>query len=323
MSNRHWDDEGFFYPKSVPIPVEGGIVARTRQGQRFGATWWAGRWIAVLESFGWESRLERGRRYARLGQVISIDLAPGHVRARVQGSRPRPYEVSIDIQPLDDAAWERVVAALAERAIFAARLLAGEMPSDIEEAFAAAGTSLFPSSARDVKTHCSCPDSANPCKHIAAVYYLLGEAFDRDPFVIFRLRGRTQEEIVAALRARRAAEATGKESAGAEAPPQAPVAEGEPVAEPLEACLDRYWSPAEPLADMQFSIAAPDVSLALLKRLGEPPFWPRMLASLGPIYEAVTAAALNLAFGDVEPRDERTINREGAKDAKRQKTKNG
>lgn len=294
--SRYRDEE--FYPRSVPISVQGGIVARTGRGQKFGATWWASRWIGMLESFGWESRLQRGRAYARRGQVISIDLAPGHVRAHVQGSVPRPYSVSIDVQPLSDEAWERVTQALAERAIFAARLLAGEMPQDIEEAFAAAGTSLFPTSAREIKTRCSCPDVANPCKHIAAVYYLLGEAFDRDPFILFRLRGRTQEEIVTALRARRAAEA-GPEPA---APPAEAVAT--PAEAPLEACLDRYWSPAEAIDDMQFSIARPAVPLALLKRLGDPPFWPSgdqapsLQASLGPVYEAVTRAALDLAFGE-------------------------
>jgi uncharacterized Zn finger protein len=307
--SRYWNHDGEFYPRSVPIPVEGGIVARTGRGKKFGTTWWAGRWIAVLESFGWDSRLQRGRRYARAGQVLSIDLAPGHVRARVQGSRPKPYNVTIDIAPLDDAAWERVIEAMAERAIFAARLLAGEMPQDIEDAFAAAGASLFPASSRDVKTHCSCPDWANPCKHIAAVYYLLGEAFDRDPFVIFRLRGRTQEEIVAALRARRAA-GSDEEVAPAVAPAQAV---GEPAAEPdppLEDCLDRYWSAPEPLGDMPFTISRPEVPLALLKRLGQPPFWlqeaggPAFLESVQPVYESVTGEALRLAFGEEEPEGE-------------------
>ena len=305
---RYRDFDEPFYPQSVPIPVEGGIVARTARGQKFGTTWWASRWIAVLESFGWESRLQRGRRYARAGQVLSIDLAPGRVEARVQGSRPRPYRVSIQIPPLDDAAWERVIEALAGRAIFAARLLAGEMPQDIEEAFAAAGASLFPTSARDVRTRCSCPDWANPCKHIAAVYYLLGEAFDRDPFVIFRLRGRTQEEIVAALRARRAAASAAEPAPEvAEAAVATPQPESDP---PLEACLDRYWLPGEPLGDMPFTISRPEVPLALLKRLGEPPFWPRetgqpgFLESLRPVYEQVTDEALSLAFREAEPQDE-------------------
>jgi uncharacterized Zn finger protein len=295
---RYRDYDRPFYPHSVPIPVEGGIVARTGRGRRFGASWWAGRWIAVLESFGWDSRLQRGRRYARAGQVLNIDLAPGHVRARVQGSRPRPYAVKIDIDPLSDEAWERVVEVLSARALYAARLLAGEMPQDIEEAFAAAGASLFPASSRDIKTSCSCPDWANPCKHIAAVYYLLGEAFDRDPFVIFRLRGRTQEEITAALRAKRAAA-----GGAAEAPVTAQGASPSGRDEPLEACVDRYWSPGEDLGDVAYAVAPPEVPLALLKRLGEPPFWPQGPAireALGRVYGTVTHAALELAYGEDE-----------------------
>ncbi|MDI7275371.1 MAG: SWIM zinc finger family protein [Anaerolineae bacterium] len=299
---RYFDSDEFFF-KSVPIPVEGGIVARTGPRKQFGESWWASRWIGVLESFGWSSRLQRGRQYARAGQVLSIDLAPGRVRARVQGSRPTPYSVRIQIAPLSDAAWERVIDAMAGRAIFAVQLLAGEMPRDIEEAFAAGGASLFPSSAADIETHCSCPDWANPCKHIAAVYYLLGEAFDRDPFVLFRLRGRTQEEIVAALRARRAAAAAGEPAPEAEEQPAG--ASVEAVADsPLEASLERFWSAGDALDDMQFAIAPPEVEMALLRRLGEPPFWPRdagsFLAGLQPVYRAATKAALQLAFGDEE-----------------------
>lgn len=307
---RYRDYDGPFYPQSVPIPVEGGIVARTGRGKKFGTTWWASRWIAVLESFGWDSRLQRGRRYARAGQVLSIDLAPGHVRARVQGSRPRPYTVKIDIEPLSDRAWERVIEGLSERALYAARLLAGEMPQDIEEAFSAAGASLFPSSAQDIRTNCSCPDWANPCKHIAAVYYLLGEAFDQDPFVIFRLRGRTQEEITAALRTRRAA---GGEGQPTPTVAEEPAADREGEAEGLPASPDSYWAPAESLDDLHFAIAPPEVPLALLRRLGEPPFWPEgpsLAATMGPVYQAVTQAALDVAFGEDEPRQEGAHRRE-------------
>jgi len=173
-----------------------------RRGE-FGAEWWARRWLEVLESLGWASRLQRGRAYARGGRVLEIKVEPGGVTARVQGSRPRPYTVKISVRPLSGEQWERVLDAMAVRASFAARLLGGEMPPDIEEAFRAARCSLFPASGREIATSCTCPDWANPCKHIAAVHYLLGRRFDADPFLMFVLRGRTREQVLAGLRERR------------------------------------------------------------------------------------------------------------------------
>src|SRR5690349_19005603 len=179
-----------------------GIKAHTRRGA-FGRSWWASRWIAALERLVNPGRLARGRNYARTGQVISLDVSREGVKAVVQGSRAEPYSVSIQFKKLTTAEWERVIDAMAAEALYAARLLSGEMPEQIEDVFAAAGTSLFPAERNDMRTTCSCPDSANPCKHIAAVHYLLGERFDEDPFLMFLLRGRSQEEIVTALRARR------------------------------------------------------------------------------------------------------------------------
>ena len=195
-----------WYAPSRPRPVADGIAARTTRGA-FGASWWGKRWIAALEQFGWGSRLQRGRSYARKGQVISLELAPGQVQARVQGSARTPYRVTLGLPVLTDAQWAGVTDALAQQAIFAAQLLAGEMPQEIEQVFAQAGAPLFPQTASDLATRCSCPDIANPCKHIAAVYYLLGERFDDDPFLIFQLRGRTQAALLAALRERRASPA--------------------------------------------------------------------------------------------------------------------
>jgi len=181
------DDFWGGYAPSKPIKVEGGIKAKSKRGN-IGDTWWSKRWVKVLESFGWSNRLERGRRYARSGQVLDFKLAPGRVTARVQGSMSEPYSVKIEMKPLADEAWNRVMEEMSQKAIFAAKLLADEMPQNIEEAFDAAGMSLFPESSKGIKTDCSCPDSANPCKHIAAVYYILAEEFDRDPFAAGRGR---------------------------------------------------------------------------------------------------------------------------------------
>src|SRR5262249_29560519 len=172
-----------FFPRSRPRAAKGGIKSQSKRGA-FGQSWWAKRWIAVLESFDIGARLGRGRSYARGGQVLSIDVAKGEVTARVQGSRPKPYDVTIEVKTLTAGEWDRLVLALSGQALFVAKLLAGEMPQDIEQVFTEAGLSLFPQKSRDLLTDCSCPDWSNPCKHVAAVYYLLGEEFDRDPFLL-------------------------------------------------------------------------------------------------------------------------------------------
>lgn len=214
MARRGWDSWNGWPAPTKPLAAEGGVRAKAQRG-RIGATWWSQRFIAVLESFNMGARLERGRRYARSGQVMDLAVTPGLVTASVQGSRAKPYKVLIAVEKLGPAEWERVEGAMAGRAVFLARLLAGEMPEQIEEAFAACKLSVFPRSRRDLDTACSCPDSANPCKHIAATYYLLAEAFDDDPFLILAWRGRSREELLAGLRARRAAGAAGAGAAGA------------------------------------------------------------------------------------------------------------
>ena len=190
------------FPSTGPIPVKDGLRTRSQRGA-IGDTWWSQRFVATLEAMIEPERLARGRDYARSGQVRTVEVHQGAVLASVQGSWPRPYDIAIELQPLTDAQWRAVADAMAARAVFLARLLAGEMPHEIGEAFAAAGVSLFPARARDLRTDCSCPDAANPCKHIAAVYYLLAERFDEDPFLLFTWRGRPKDRLLAELRALR------------------------------------------------------------------------------------------------------------------------
>jgi uncharacterized Zn finger protein len=298
MARRENGSDWGYFPPSAPIPVEDGIKAKTGRGQPFAKTWWAGRWLSALERLVDPGRLQRGRAYARRGQVMAIHVQPGHIRATVQGSRSTPYQVEIDVPPLKEPEWEKVMDAMAQQAIFAAKLLAGEMPPDVEEAFDAAGVGLFPNSETDLVTHCSCPDWANPCKHIAAVYYLLGEQFDEDPFMIFRLRGRDRQAIMEGLQARRSAGAIHLYEPRASYEPEKVENVESP---PLDPDPQVYWALSEDLADFRVTIAAPEVEASLLKRLGPPPFWRSsrdVLAMLRPIYSAVTARAMALAFGD-------------------------
>lgn len=279
----YWDWD--FFPRSTPRTARGGIKAQTRSGS-FGRTWWAKRWIAVLESFDIGARLGRGRSYARRGQALSIEVEKGIVRAKVQGSRPEPYDVTIEIAPLAEARWKKMEKTLTEQPLYAARLVAGEMPEDIEKVFKQAGVSLFPAAARDLKTDCSCPDWSNPCKHIAAVYYLLAEEFDRDPFLLFKLRGRTRDELVGCLKV--PAPAAGGEASGPQ--PREPL--------PLDAA--GFWQGAAVPDGLCGEIVLPRVHAALPKRLGNFPFWrgnARLIDSLEVIYAAASAAGLEAMGG--------------------------
>jgi uncharacterized Zn finger protein len=190
-----------WYPATRPRPADG-LKARSTRGQ-IGQTWWSQRFIEVLEAMGMGSRLQRGKNYARRGQVISLEVAPGLVNAQVQGSRARPYRVRIGITAFDKGQWSQIEGALAEDALFAAALLAGEMPADIEDVFDSVGLALFPAVTRELSLDCSCPDDAVPCKHLAATFYLLAEAFDEDPFVILAWRGRERDDLLENLAAAR------------------------------------------------------------------------------------------------------------------------
>jgi uncharacterized Zn finger protein len=162
--------------------------------------WWVERWLELLDSYRFKKRLERARSYAREGHVLSIEFENSQVLATVQGSEVEPYQVSLKLDPFNDEDWHYVITTLAEKAIYSAQLLAGQMPESIEKVFIKNGLNLFPFNLSDIRSHCSCPDKANPCKHIGAIYYQLADRFSEDPFVIFQLRGRTKSQILAELR---------------------------------------------------------------------------------------------------------------------------
>ncbi|MFI9528865.1 SWIM zinc finger family protein [Micromonospora rosaria] len=186
-----------------PRRVDGGLRARSTRGT-IGSSWWSRRFLEVLESFALGTRLTRGRAYARAGQVLTLTVAPGLVTATVQGSRPQPYRVRIALSAFPAATWQRIETDLAAQAFFSARLLAGDLPAELEDLFATAGTPLFPAGVDELTQQCSCPDFAVPCKHLAATFYLLAEAFDADPFELLHWRGRSRPELLARLRELRA-----------------------------------------------------------------------------------------------------------------------
>lgn len=241
-----------------------------------GQQWWGQQWVAALERLGVSGRLERGKRYARNGSVLDMEISHGMAFAHVQGSRAYSYRTAVYLQIFDDAEWRRALAALAEQAIYAAKLLAGEMPSDIETLFNNVGLSLFPRSLKDIEFECSCPDEwGEPCKHAAAIYYLLAEQLDADPFTLFHLRGHSRAQVLAALRSHRRAAVN--DVSPAEALPDTPS---------LDANLGRFWSGAAPV--IQSAPVQPDHP-PLLRQLGDPPGY--MAGPLRELYKVVSQAA--------------------------------
>lgn len=221
--------------------------------------WWAQRWVDVLESFGWRRRLERARNYVREGRVLKLDFNGPKVVARVQGTAEQPYKVSLALDSFTDEQWGFVIEEMSQRAIFAAKLLAGEMPQNIEEAFTASGLSLFPFSKFDIHSRCSCPDPVNPCKHIGAVYYLLGDYFSQDPFILLQLRGRTKQTIVEDLRQMRS---VGPASEGGQ-PPETGTSQFSAVK-----VKSNFWRYDKQLDPSLVVIAPPPTSETVLDVLG-------------------------------------------------------
>jgi uncharacterized Zn finger protein len=252
------DQRGRFFPPSRPLAAQGGIKARNKRGT-FAESWWGKRWITVLESFGLGTRLTRGRSYARSGQVVHLEIKPGEVDAFVQGSRPKPYQVRILLQKIEPKQRAALGRAFAKDIAIAAKLIGGQLPPEIEQCFEQAGSPLFPHRSKDLVTWCSCPDSSNPCKHIAAVYYLLAEEFDRDPFLLLKLRGISHEEFMSLL-----GEASEKQVSIDPSSAQ--------QAKPLGADPQTFWRPGTmpeiSYGDMQMEEGAP-----MARRLGAFPLW--------------------------------------------------
>lgn len=290
---------GRFADYGRPRRVDGGLRARSTRGA-IGRSWWSRRFLEVLESFALGTRLTRGRSYARAGQVVRLDITPGLVSAVVQGSRAQPYQVRIALPAFPAALWSRIEDELAAQAFFSARLLAGDLPAELEELFAAAGGPLFPAGIEELDQRCDCPDFAVPCKHLAATFYLLAEAFDADPFQLLHWRGRARAELLDRLRALRAGVTGGAAPDARQSTPDVPpgdrpsmpdasgvTATAGPAADtadapavgaaravvglppaPLAETVDRFWLPPVPLPDRPPSLATgPDL---LLRQLGPP-----------------------------------------------------
>lgn len=278
-----------YFEYNAPRRVKGGIKARFKQNGH--KNWWAERWIKTLEDFEMGARLGRGREYANKGQVKSLKIKKGSVTAKVQGSRRIPYNVTIKVKMLNEQDWSKLTQKFAEPSI-AADLLIGRMPDYIERIFDDNRLSLFPSKIEDLDTKCTCPDWANPCKHIAAVYILLGDEFDSDPFLIFRLRGIERDELL---------EVSGfKPSLSIQTAIKNDDKE-ESIHEPLPTDIDKFWGDVKQQQDHRADPARiPEMHAALVQQLGRFPFWQSdddFMSTMKRVYREASSRGLDVAIG--------------------------
>ncbi|MBC7234469.1 MAG: SWIM zinc finger family protein [Chloroflexi bacterium] len=301
--NRYWG-----WGETRALRPEHGLPARNQRGP-FTRHWWAGRWLRALARWIDGARLSRGRHYARAGQVTELRIEPGAILGQVQGTRPEPYGVRIEIAPFSDTEWQRAIEALAAHALYTAQLLNGEMSTDIDLLFAGVGLSLFPSSLAqnpenelsgkaDFRATCSCPDPVKPCKHVAAVLLLAGEKVDDDPFLLFTLRGRTKDQVLDALRAQRTRfEIASDQDLGPHSPTQDTA---------LAHRLADFWQIGPEAENVHIRVAPPDIKLEVLRILGDPGLSGNepIIERLERVYEAVSQRALDIAFGERRSEEE-------------------
>jgi uncharacterized Zn finger protein len=253
---------------------------------QFSRTWWGQRFLEALEQFTDPARLGRGRSYASGGRIIEYTLVKGTVKARVRGSinpyfgvyKEPIYKTSITIKSITAADWTKVIRQIASRADLITKLLMNEMPDTIEDAFSELGLHLLPHSERDFETSCSCPDWANPCKHIAGVYYLLASALDQDPFVMFELRGLSRDDLHAELVKTSLGKILASALTADDVPPVEPVESYNtpPTKDPVAvvASHKEFWTGAKRLPAPLATASQASVPALLIKKQGDyPPFW--------------------------------------------------
>lgn len=301
MFNR-WNKWTYAKPRATT----GGIKSRSKRGRIYGTNWWSRRWMEILEESIDTGRLARGRTYAHKGQVVDIEIEPGLVTAVVQGTRSRPYQIRLGFETLSDEAEALLIFRCREQARFAAKLLAGEMPEEMETVFKEAGVPLFPSKSAIRRFKCSCPDDATPCKHITAVLLLLGEVLDDDPFLLLKLRGVNRDTLINLL----TLEAGGAESRcddeewrGDDDIPdisggfdmqaaEEPAADVEP--------LDANWY-GSGLPEFTYDLDDKQRRIAALEILNEFPFWRGenpFRQSIAPFYERAAVLAEEILTGE-------------------------
>lgn len=280
---------------SRPLTARGGIRAQTKS-RKVGKNWWTKRWMAVLENHYMGAELPRGRAYAQAGQVLALKIEDGTVTATVQGSREKPHKVLIRFKPAPKDQWQNLFDTLTGQAIFAAKLLSGQMPESIEETFEDQGLCLFPKNIDDLETSCTC-GTKGLCRHIIAVYYLLAEEFDRDPFLFLRLRGLDRERLIRDI----GSSVKRNNRIKAEYLDMELHSGPREMGRPFGTDVAYFWNGGAVSEDQLGDVRIPPNPGALSKHLGHFPMWrgeERFLDALELVYKKASNNGLNVFMGD-------------------------
>jgi uncharacterized Zn finger protein len=252
---------------------------------QFSRTWWGQRFITALEKIMDSGRLSRGRSYARNGKVLNFEIKGGLITAKVRGSvnpyfgvyKEPLYTTTIDFKSISAANWSAAIAYVASKASLISRLMLNEIPDNIDDAFAKLDLHLLPHRKDDFKTKCSCPDWSNPCKHIAGVYYLLAAQLDRDPFLLFELRGLSRESLQKELAKSPLGQALSAELTLEKAAPEPDLSYfTQPTVQQsvAVASLKDFWHGTKRLPQTIEVPTLGSVPAILVKKQGDfPPFW--------------------------------------------------
>lgn len=318
-------------PTLRPRRVYNGVKLRSKDGPDL-SSWAAQRWMRLVETCAPGDQLAEGVQYAKLGQTRTLDVQPGVITARVQGRMPDSYSTAVRLPKFQPEHWEQILAAMTAQARYAATLLAGDLPTNIEDLFIPLGLKLFPTDPSEVAVSCTCdiargiaqppppapvPPPGQPappppppaptapvvpipwCKHVCCIMVLLADRFSADPFLIFTLRGMPGADLLERLAQRRAVAGATQAPSGASPIylPHLPGASDAP-ATPLEEALDSFWTVGPTLAQLEMPIEPPEVTHPLLRRLGPSPFDPStgakfpLVGLLATCYDVISRAAV-------------------------------
>ena len=275
---------------SGPRRVRSGLRLRSRDGVAARSPL-AQRWVNLIEVGTAPDELAEGLRYARIGQIVRLEIEPGSLVAAVQGTALKPYTTRLIVGAFSPRQWESIIEAMAQEALFLIKLLARELPEELETVLAGRGLALLPRRLEPVRMECTCGRPAR-CRHAMAAGYLFAEQLASDPLQILAMRGMSGERLLDRLRQARAIEARGV--AAAHRDPIIPESEVEPL--PLEDCIETFWRSGPQLNELQAAPPPQHISHALLRRLGPSPLQGKfpLVGLLASVYDTVAEHAVRL-----------------------------